>query len=164
LAGGSESETLEAGIRARRRLSLDGLRAIYDLTSGVDFSKPRHTAEAIAQVVWEEDVKAWWNWKGGEIVFTPNRKVEIRLPRDHHRKISRASEEFWEDLEKGEFAAHVGSYVSRVRDDRADWTSIFLWGPLWAWLMQNWQNQAREREELDRLFDEMTGYIIVSPT
>jgi hypothetical protein len=164
MAGVSGADTLEARIRNARKLSLDGLRATYDLTSGIDFSKPRRTAEAIAQVVWEEDVKAWWNWKGGEIAFTPNRKVEIRLPRDHHRKISRASEEFWEDLEKGEFAAYVGSYVSRVRDDRADWFSIFLWGPLWAWLMQNWQNRAREREELDRLFDEMTGYIIVSPT
>ena len=111
MAGVSGADTLEARIRTARKLSLDGSRAVYDLTSGIDFSKPRRTAEAIAQVVWEEDVKAWWNWKGGEIVFTPNRKVEIRLPRDHHRKISRASEEFWEDLEKGEFAAHVGWYV-----------------------------------------------------
>src|SRR2546427_11059111 len=82
MAGSSAEETLEAGIRAARKLSMDGTRAIYDLTSGVDFSKPRRTAEAIARVVWEQDVESWWTWEGTEPVFKPNRTVEIRLPPD----------------------------------------------------------------------------------
>jgi len=143
---------------------LDGLRAIYDLTSGVDFSKPRQTAEAIAQVVWDQDVKAWWSLRDGMPLFAPNRKVEIRLPKDPHRKVAKAAEEFWKDLEDSEFAPQVRWYVSRVRDDSADWLRIFLWGPLWAYLAQGWENRARERSELDRLFGEMAGYILVSLT
>ncbi len=51
MAGSTAEETLEARIRAARQLSLDGTRAVYNLTSGIDFSKPRRTAEAIARVV-----------------------------------------------------------------------------------------------------------------
>jgi len=164
MAGDSAKESLEVRIRAARKLSSDGLRAIYDSTSGIDFSKPRQTAEAIAQVVWEQDVKDWWRWQGGMPIFVPDHKVEMRLPTDHHRKVAKAAEEFWEDLEKEEFAPHVGWYVARVRDDRADWFTIFFWGPLTAYLLQNWENRARQRAELDRLFGEMAGYIVVSPT
>lgn len=164
MAGGSDIASLEAVIRSARRLSLDGSRATYDLTSGIDFSKPRQTAEAIARVLWDQDVKAWWSFQGGLPVFAPNRKVEVRLPRDHHRKVAKAAEEFWKDLENDEFAPQVRWYVSRVRDERADWLNIFLWGPLWAYLLQNGENRARERAELDRLFGEMAGSILVTPT
>jgi hypothetical protein len=142
---------------------LDGTKAIYDLTSGIDFSKPRQTAERIAQVVWDQDVKSWWTWKEGEPVFAPNHKVEIRLPREPHSKVAKAAEEFQEDLKKEEFAPYVGWYVDRVRDDRADWFSIFFLGPLWTYLLQQSENRARERAELERLFAAMAGYIVLSP-
>jgi hypothetical protein len=132
MAADSSSEALDMRIRAARKLSLDGDKAIYDLTSGIDFSKPRRTAERIAQVVWEEDVKSWWTWKEGEPVFAPTRRVEIRLPRDHRGKVAKAAEEFQEDLKKEEFAPYVGGYIDRVRDDRADWFTIFFLGPLMA--------------------------------
>lgn len=162
MAGNSAKETLEARVRAARRLSLDGTKAIYDLTSGIDFSKPRQTAEAIAQVVWDQDVESWWRWEGGEPIFAPSRKVEFRLPSDHDRKVAKAAEEFLDDLKKGEFAASVGPYVDRVTDDRADWFAIFLLGPLWAYLLQHWDNRAKQQAELDRLFAEMADYIVVS--
>src|SRR5256885_7053131 len=123
MAGSSAEETLEAGLRAARKLSMDGTRAIYDLTSGVDFSKPRRTAEAIARVVWEQDVESWWTWEGTEPVFKPNRTVEIRLPRDPDRKVAKAAAEFQTDL-KEEFAPSIDSYLYRLNDDRAEWFSI----------------------------------------
>jgi hypothetical protein len=156
-----DRETLEARIRASRRLSSDGLRAIYDLTSGVDFSKPRQTAEAIAQVVWDEDVKAWWSWGAGRMVFNPSRRVEIQLPREHHRNVAKAAEEFEEALKKGEFAPFVHPYLYAVTDHRADWFTIFFLGPLLAYFLQRVENRERQRGELDRLFAEMTGYIVV---
>ena len=75
MAEGSAEEALEASILAARKLSVDGTKAVYDLTSGTDFSKPRLTAEAIARVVWEQDVESWWTWRGTEPVFKPSRKV-----------------------------------------------------------------------------------------
>src|SRR5947208_9753213 len=132
MAEGSAEEALEASILAARKLSVDGTKAVYDLTSGTDFSKPRLTAEAIARVVWEQDVESWWTWRGTEPVFKPNRKVEIRLPRDQHRKVAKAAEEFQKDL-KEEFAPSVDSYLYRLTDDRADWSGSSSWdhsGPI----------------------------------
>src|SRR2546430_15641609 len=98
MAGSSAEETLEAGIRAARKLSMDGTRAIYDLTSGVDFSKPRLTAEAIARVVWEQDVESWWTWRGTEPVFNLTgrwrsdcRATNIGRSRRRRRKFRRTS-------------------------------------------------------------------------
>jgi len=141
---------------------LDGTRAVYNLTSGIDFSKPRRTAEAIARVVWELDAKSRWGWRDRDPVFEPNRKVEIRLPHDQHRKVAKAAAEFQEEL-KEEFAPSVDSYLYGLADDRADWFSIFFLGPLWAYLLQRADNRQRQREALDRLFAQMAGYIVVVP-
>ncbi len=162
MAGSSAEETLEAGIRAARKLSMDGTRAIYDLTSGIDFSKPRRTAEAIARVVWEQDVESWWTWEGTEPVFKPNRTVEIRLPRDPDRKVAKAAAEFQADL-KEEFAPSIDSYLYSLNDDRADWFSIFFLGPLWTYILQHAENRQRQQEALNRLFAEMAGCIVVVP-
>src|SRR5437867_11815458 len=75
MAEGSAEEALEASILEARNLSVDGMKAVYDLTSGTDFSKPRLTAEAIARVVWEQDVEPWWIWMGTEPVFKDSWKV-----------------------------------------------------------------------------------------
>src|SRR5213080_2436829 len=85
MAGDSPSESVASQVRAARKLSPDGTKAIYDLTSGVDFSKPKRTARAIAQVLWEEDVQSWWTWRGAGPAFHPTRKVELRLPSGHDR-------------------------------------------------------------------------------
>jgi hypothetical protein len=162
MKGSSADEMLEARIRASRKLALNGGRAIYDLTSGMDFSTPRRTAEAIAKVVWEEDVKSWWSWKGGDPVFAPNSKVEIRLPRDPHGKVAKAAEVFREDLEKEEFAPLVREYLSGLGDDSADWPTIFIFGPLLAYLFQHAQNRQLQRDALEHLFADMAGYILVS--
>ena len=162
MAGSTADEMLEARIRAARKLSLDGTRAVYDLTSGIDFSKPRRTAEAIARVVWEQDAKSWWSWRDTDPVFEPNRKVEIRLPHDEHRKVAKAAAEFKGEL-KEEFAPSVDSYLHGLADDRADWFTIFFLGPLWAYLLQRVDNRQRQRQALDRLFAHMAGYVEVVP-
>jgi len=162
LSESSAEETLETQIRAARKLSLDGARATYDLTRGIDFSRPRRTAEAIARVVWDEDVKSWWSWRGGDPVFAPSRKVEIRLPADHHWKVARAAKDFQEELKKEELAPFLDSYLYGLKDDRADWFSIFFWGPLVAYLLQHAENRQRQRDALDHFFADMARYIVVS--
>jgi len=161
--GDSAEEDLETSIRSVRKVSLDGTKAVYDLTSGIDFSRPRRTAEAIAKVVWEQDARSWWNWRGGDPIFEPHHKVELRLPRDHDRKVAKAAEEFREDLKKHELAPFVDSYLYQQTDDCADWFTIFFLGPLLAYILQHADNRQRQREALDRLFAEMTGYILISP-
>src|SRR2546426_4561762 len=98
MAEGSAEEALEASILEARNLSVDGMKAVYDLTSGTDFSKPRLTAEAIARVVWEQDVESWWTWRGTEPVFNLTgrwrsdcRATNIGRSRRRRRKFRRTS-------------------------------------------------------------------------
>src|SRR6266480_4477602 len=103
MAGDSRSESVASQVRGARKLSPDGTKAIYDLTSGVDFSKPKRTARAIAQVLWEEDVQSWWTWRGAGPAFHPTRKVELRLPSGHDRKVAKAAKEFNKSFERDAF-------------------------------------------------------------
>ena len=58
-----ESEYMETDLKSRikssRKVSIAGTKVTYDTTNGVDFSKPRKTAEAFAEVLFEEDVSKW---------------------------------------------------------------------------------------------------------
>jgi hypothetical protein len=161
MAAGSAEESLKARIRAARTLSSDGTKVIYDLTSGIDFSKPRRTAEAIAQVIWYQDAYDWWRWQGGMLHFAPKRRVEIRLPDDGNAKVAKAAADFRDELEH-EFAPHIGSYIKQVRDDRTDWFTIFFLGPLMAYLLERLDNREKARAELDGRFSEIASYISVT--
>src|SRR5207247_5842191 len=101
MAGDSRSESVASQVRGARKLSPDGTKAIYDLTSGVDFSKPKRTARAIAQVLWEEDVESWCTGRGAGPAFHPTRKVELRLPSGHDRKVPKAATAFAKTSETG---------------------------------------------------------------
>src|SRR5438552_8895467 len=87
----------------------------------------------------------------------------LRLPRDHYRKVAKAAEECLEALKKHELAHFEDSYLYQQTDDCADWFTIFFLGPLLAYILQHADNRQRQREALDRLFAEMTGYILISP-
>ena len=159
----SNGSALEQRIRQARHMSIDGTTALYDLTYGIEFSKPRQSAEAIARVLWREDVQAWWKLAGGKVEFTPSHKIEIRVPDEHNRRIAKTVGDFKADLENTELADYLSGYLASVSDSRVDWATVFLMGPLWAYLMEGSQNKQRRREELDRLFSQMSAYITVSP-
>lgn len=57
LEGSAASGPLEEAIRGSRTVNADGTKTIYNLAYGMDLSKPRATAEAIAKVRWHEDVE-----------------------------------------------------------------------------------------------------------
>ena len=42
---------LKSQIKSSRKVSIAGTKVTYDTTNGVDFSKPRKTAEAFAEVL-----------------------------------------------------------------------------------------------------------------
>src|SRR5947208_16088795 len=121
MAGDSPSESVASQVRGARKLSPDGTKAIYDLTSGVDFSKPKTTARAIAEVLWEEDVQSWWTWRGAGPAFPPTRKVELRLPSGHDRLVGKAAREF-----NKSFAWHAFGLDERPTDHLEDRLALAL--------------------------------------
>ena len=161
MGGGAQGATLEAAIRQSRSLNADGTKAIYNLLYGIDFSKPRVTAEAIARVVWEEDIQAWWSVQDGKAVCSPTRQIEIHLPDEHNRKIAKTVDEFKADLMNEELGDHLGGYLDSVSNYSVDWATVFLMGPLWAYLAEKSEIKQRRQEELGKLFAQMSGHISV---
>ncbi len=164
MLGGSAGESeLEGRVRAVRKLVLDGSEAIYDLRFGVDFSKPRRTAEAIARVVWQEDVQAWWTVNNGKPVCTPTHRVKLLVPDEHNRRIGKTLDEFTKDLREQDLGERVAGYLDSRANREADWGAIILMGPLWAYLLQDADIRAQRREDLESLFSQMAKYITVAP-
>ena len=162
MAGDSPSESVASQVRAARKLSPDGTKAIYDLTSSVDFSKPKRTARAIAQVLWEEDVQSWWTWRGAGPAFHPTRKVELRLPSGHDRKVAKAAKEFNKSFERDAFGLDE-SPTDHLDDFLAlRLTMTLLPGPLRDYLNQYSDDRQKQREEIDRLLALMAGYLVVT--
>ena len=159
--GGARNASLEGAIRATRTVNADGSKAIYNLAYGVDFSKPRATAEAIASVLWHEDVAGWWSIQEGKAVCAPTRQIEIHLPDEHNRKIAKTVDEFKEDLRNHELADHLGGYLASVSDYNVDWATVFLLGPLWSYLAEQSEIKARRQAELGRLFAQMSSHITI---
>lgn len=52
----SLEENLEEQIVRARRASMDRSIVSYDITTGIDFSKPRKTGETLAKVLFEQDI------------------------------------------------------------------------------------------------------------
>lgn len=161
MEGSGSGDRLEEAIRQSRTVNADGTKAIYNLAYGVDFSKPRLAAEAIARVLWHEDVAGWWSMQDGKPVCAPTREIELHLPDQHNRKIAKTVDEFKADLMNGELGDHLSSYLDSVSNYNVDWATVFLLGPLWSYMAEQSEIKARRQQELDRLFAQMASRITI---
>ena len=151
---------LERAVRASRTLSADGSKVVYDLTRGVDFSRPGATAWAIAKVLWREDVEGWWSVQDGKAVCMPTRPVDLRLRAEHNWKAAMAVRAFRKDLRDYELAIHLGGYLDSISDYSTGWPMATLLGPLFEFARQALISQEQKRE-VGRLFSLMSGYLHV---
>lgn len=98
--------TTEADIRTaiseRRKVSDGGELVTYDLTTGVDFSNPRATAEALAAVFFETDAVNWFKVSDDRIEFEPTYRVRFVMAEGDHKKLEETVDDFLKDLKKGE--------------------------------------------------------------
>ncbi len=158
--GGQE---LEWRIRQARRASRDGTLVTYDLRSGVDFSDPKFAAEAIARVVWEADVHAWWHADAQSVSMTPTGSIEILLPAEHHRRLAKAVADFNKDLESQWLAAGIHAFLESLSKADVDWAAVAVAGPALAYVAERTEAAARRQGQLDRLFAQMVQFIRVVP-
>ena len=100
-------------IEASRKMSADGSLAIYNLTKGVDFSKPRKVADALAAVFYEKDAINWFKVDGDHVEFNPTYKVRILLAEDHNKLLGETVDELLGDLKKKELNKE---FVQQIKD------------------------------------------------
>lgn len=85
-------------IQGCRTVSADGKRVLYDLTKGVDFERPRKTAEALAAVFYVNEVSKWFTRKDKDITYSPTCTVEMRFQEIHSKAMKSVLEDFHTDL------------------------------------------------------------------
>ena len=93
------SKKLEEQILSVRKMAMDNSIVTYDLTSGVDFSHPHKTAEALSKVFFENDASKWFTIKDGNLEFDPKYKAVILLSERDSKKVAEAMKDFKKDLE-----------------------------------------------------------------
>lgn len=163
LEGNKRHRELEQQVLQSRTAGVDGRNVVYNLSRGVDFSHPRATAEAVAQVVWDQDVHAWWSVEDDVPSCMPTGTIEIWIPQEHNHKVAKAVDEFKKDIKDDELAYHFGRYLDRAEDYQVGWGTVFLMGPLWSMLIESSENKDRRRTALDQLFSQMAGHLRVVP-
>lgn len=110
----SGNDPISEAISKSRTESEDGSLVTYDLTGNVDFSQPKKTAEALANVFFEKDAVNWFKVSGDHIDFEPTYKVRIILAEEHNRLLEETVDDFLKDLQKEEIA---DSFSPEIKDN-----------------------------------------------
>lgn len=110
----SVDDSLVTAIKNLRKVSADGSLVTYDLTSGVDFSNPKKTAEALAKVFFENEARTWFTVSGDHVDFNPTYRVRIVLAEEHNKMLEETVDDFLKDLQKEEISP---SYSKQIKDN-----------------------------------------------
>lgn len=105
---------MENAILNSRKVSDDGSLVTYDLTSEIDFSNPKRTAEALANVFFEQDASKWFNVSDEKVDFQPTYKVRVVLAEDHNKLLEETVDDFLADLKKEEISK---KFVEQIKDE-----------------------------------------------
>lgn len=153
---------LEEQIANSRKVSPDGSTTTYDLTSGIDFSKPRMTGEALAKVIYEQDVSKWITVDGDELKVNPTSKLEIRIQSEHDKAVEKTIDDFKKDIEHEELKTNYSSQVESAANYHAGVASYLFLGIGTTLLLQHMQNSRLKSEYLGQLLSKLMANITVS--
>lgn len=104
-------EELVQQIKSRRSVSSDGKSVVYDLTDGVDFSKPKDTAQALSAVFMVNEVSHWFTRTGEGLTFTPTCTVEMKFRNTHSEAMKKFFRMTMGDLKNDDLRQLYTSYV-----------------------------------------------------
>lgn len=153
---------LEDQIANARKATVGGSDIVYDLTSGVDFSKPRKTGEALAKVIFEQDVSKWISVDGENLTVKPTGKVEIRIMNEHDRAVEKTIKDFKKDVEDDELRTHYSQQVESAADYQAGIGSYLFLGVGTTLLIQHMQRSSQKSEFLGNIMSQIMSSISVS--
>lgn len=142
-------------------MSADGSKVIYDLTSGIDFSKGRVVADTVAMLMWNNDLKAFWSEQGDNLTFNPRYDVEIRLPQLDGKKMQGVRQEIEKDLEKSDMLTSFNDYLNNASRQRVTLGAVMMLGPLWAFALAHHRSSVEKMDELGTLYAYMSLHISI---
>lgn len=148
----SLNEELNSAIAKRRKVSANGGLVTYDLTEGIDFSNPKRTAEAIAQVFFEQDAIKWFKVTEDHIDFQPDFKVRIVLSEKDHQTIESTVDNFLEDLKKKEIYPNFSNQIDETADRSSRMKTAIAGGALRSALFRHTGKKIDENYLQDDLF------------
>lgn len=158
-------EELKSQIKDTRKVSEDGSLVTYNLTKGIDFSNPRKTAEALAEVFFEMDAENWFQVQSDNIEFNPTYKVRILLADDHSKKVEEIVDDFLKDLKKDEIIRDFGKKIDEIATHISGLKAAMVAGMLTPLLTKHYGRQVDIDEIEDDIFTDILEKIeIKSPT
>lgn len=155
------NEELRRQIENSRKFSDEYNTVTYDLTAGVDFSKPRETAEAFAEIFFDKDGSKWFSHKTGHLEFQPQYRATILITDDHDRKVSRTLSDFMKDLNREVLPEYFMEDIEKVENYTPGLGTYLLLGVGNALISKALVNRSRKRDFLARLMNELNRNIVI---
>ncbi len=149
------NDSLEQKIANSRKESADGSLVTYDLTTDIDFSEPKKTAEALAKVFFEKDAVNWYQVSGDQIEFNPTYKVRIVLAEENGKKLGATVDDFLSDLQKDEISTEYASQISKNANNASNMHTLMAAGTAKNLLFHHSEGNVYKKEIRDDLFTDL---------
>jgi hypothetical protein len=156
------NEEIKEQIANSRSVYPDRSLVVYDLTTGVDFTKPRVTAEALAEVFFNMDVSKWFKEENGSLTFNAKDSVEIRIADEHNKRIEKTINDFKKDLDKDELRRAYSSEIEAAANYHAGLGMIMFGGLMTAMIAQSMVRKGQSNQYVRDLMDKILGNVKVS--
>lgn len=144
-------QDLERQILNTRKMSADNTLVTYDLTSGVDFSHPRKTAETLARVFFENDASKWFTTTEKTVDFHPTYKALILISKSDNKKVAKTFKDFMKDLEDDEINH---KFAEQIYAEAFDSNGIGNFGNMAAMMTLQTQYDVTQ-EIMDEILDKI---------
>lgn len=151
----ADESALRSMIEKSRKISKDVDNVIYDLTSGVDFSKPRELAMAISEVFFQKDALNWFKVNDQKLVFEPSYKVQIVLSESDHKKMESVVDEFMEDLKKKNIERNFSGEIKKDSSNEFNLQTAITNHALHSVIFHHSLNKVYENEIADDIFTDL---------
>lgn len=155
-------ENLRIQIENARSMASDNSIVIYDLTTGVDFTHPKKTAEALADVFFQKDAINWFTKKDDDLDFTAKYKGRIILKQGDHHRMKATFKDFISDLKSEEIDKQFHDQVeaNAAPDDPSFMGSMSGLLSVWAW--EHSQHHYRKKVYLEKIVKEIQDNVEIS--
>lgn len=155
----ADQTVLKQQIENARKMSANNSIVTYDLTEGVDFSDPKMTAEALADVFFQKDAVNWFKVKDDDLDFKPNYKSRIILKQDDHHRIKKTFKDFISDLKSEEIDKLYSKQVEY--NARPDDPGYIMAGGISLYFWERSQHRYRKKVYLEKIVNEFQSNLEV---